>query len=38
MTRARAVHQIENDCHGPYLRLRRDRRKAALAAEIRRIF
>ena len=33
VTRARVVHQIENDCHGFYLRLRRDRCKAARAAE-----
>jgi hypothetical protein len=32
VTRARIVHQVENDCHGFYLRLDRDRRKAALVA------
>jgi hypothetical protein len=35
MTRARVVHQVENDCHGSYLRLCRDRRKSAWTAEIR---
>src|SRR4029079_12786141 len=35
VTRARIVYQVENDCHGSYLRPRCDRRKAAWVALIR---